>query len=388
MPRELRPFAIIATLVVAAAAVLDLVNGRFWASDFRVYWGAADALLHGRPVYGVAFGEDTGFYKYAPVVVMAFIPAALLPFRLAAVVHVLLIAVPLVLSTTRMERLLMRHVHLVHPPRILLRAVLGLLCIAVLLARELHLGNVNLWLVWLTIVFMDHLLDDQALGAGLCLGLLVLIKPYLLLLGVPILVRRQWTVVLMAATVGLGGLLIPFIVLGPTHALSLHEAWWYAMAAHGSYLTSPDTLLALGSRYLGAPSGPHAGLWVIAATAIALGAWTAVHQRRSSPPAGQARQRLLEESVALALVPLVVITDQEHFLFALPLILLCLGDLYQGRDHLMALLFVLAMFLYGTRSSDLWGGPLEDALSAAGALGLGELCLVCISLALSWRRRA
>src|SRR5689334_7590025 len=110
MPRELRPFLIIIAVLVLAALVLEHVNGRFWLSDLQVYWSAADALLHGGRVYGVAFGEDTGFYKYAPVVALAFVPAALLPFSWIAHVHFLLIGVALGIVFVRMERLMMRNI--------------------------------------------------------------------------------------------------------------------------------------------------------------------------------------------------------------------------------------------------------------------------------------
>ena len=84
MPREQRPLVLVIITLVAAAMVLEIVNGRFWLNDFRVYWSAADALVHHRQVYGIPFGEDTGFFKYAPIVAIAFVPFTLLPYGLAA----------------------------------------------------------------------------------------------------------------------------------------------------------------------------------------------------------------------------------------------------------------------------------------------------------------
>ena len=56
MLRELRPFRAIVLVLVIASIALDLINGRFWTSDLRVYHDAAEALAHRGQVYGIAFG--------------------------------------------------------------------------------------------------------------------------------------------------------------------------------------------------------------------------------------------------------------------------------------------------------------------------------------------
>lgn len=382
MPRELRALPWIVAALTLAAIALDMINGRFWASDFRVYWSAARGLLDGGPVYGVAFGEDTGFYKYAPVVALAFVPAAWLPFPVAAAAHVLLSGLLLIPILLGLERTLMRHVHGLHPPRILLRAVVALLCVAVLLARELHLGNINLWLVLGFVLATEAMQDGDDGRAGALLGLVVLVKPYLLLVLVPPVAMRRWKLLAVAAATGLAGLALPFLVLGVSAAWHLHMEWVGAMRAHAGYLSSPDTFRSLLQQAM--PGGLPAWSGIAAAALVAAALFIAGRKARTTSAAFGTGGGILPMFTALALVPHLVITDQEHFLFSLPLLCCTLGWLARDTRAWRIAAFTGAMVLFATRSSDLWGPAMEAWLSGRGALGLGNLLLV----ALAWTVRA
>jgi hypothetical protein len=385
MPRELRPFLLIVGVLVLAAMALEHANGRFWLSDLRVYWGAADALINGGRVYGVAFGEDTGFYKYAPAVAVAFVPAALLPFSWVAHAHFLLIGVALGIVFVRLERLMMRDMFYRYPPRILGRALLGLLCIAVLLSRELHLGNINLWLVVLLILGAEALIHGARARAGICFGLLWLIKPYLLLIAVPLVIRGEWRTVVAAFVTILVGLFIPFILLGPTTAWQLHREWIAAMAAHSGYLQSPDTFESLLSGSFGRAMPAHFGVFAITGVGILLAVWVLLRKQGHRRATRIDHPILFELFVAFALVPHLVITDQEHFLFSLPLVIYSLAMLFTSASFVFVLTFAAAMVLYATRSSDLWGAT-EDVLVAHGALGWGALLLLLTAILLERSR--
>ncbi len=373
MPRELRTVHWITALLVLLALVLDVVNGRFWLSDFRVYWGAADALIHGRAVYGVAFGEDTGFYKYAPIVAIAFIPAALLPFHVAAVIHVLFLGAALMLCQVALERLLMRHVFGNYAPRMVLRGCLGLLIIAVLLSRELHLGNINLWLVLGVVLATEALLDEAPGRAGLLLGVLWFVKPYLLLMAVPLVAFGRWQVLWYAVMMMLAGLFAPIVILGHAATHALTQDWFRSMLAHGSYLHSPDTLASLLRTWTDVAWTQRTGV-LVAIAGLTLFLVCLVVRRRAGGDRPAALALLLWCS--LALVPNLVITDQEHFLFTLPLITFLLSHLFRKRDPIALVLFLSGAFLYGTRSSDLWGNATETLWSGHGALGIGNLLII------------
>jgi hypothetical protein len=377
MPREQRPLIAIIVLLIAAAMALEIANGRFWLNDFRVYYSAADALIHGQQVYGLPFGEDTGFFKYAPMVAIAFVPAALLPFHIAAVIHFLFIGLALILCQVGLERVLMRHLFGTYPPRMVLRGILGLVIIAVLLARELHLGNINLWLVLGAVLATEALLNDAPGRAGLLLGALWFVKPYLLLMAVPVVVFGQWRALWYALLIMLAGLFTPILVLGHATTHALTHAWFEAMAAHSSYLQSPDTLAAMVSHWSGGRWHLNNGVViVVGGVTIFL---VSMGIRRSASVERPAAFALMLW-IALALVPNLVITDQEHFLFSLPLIAFLMAKLFRGTSLIPLALFLVGTFLYSLRSSDLWGNDLEAWWTSQGALGIGNLLLICATL--------
>ena len=373
MPREQRPLIAIIVLLIAAALALEIANGRFWLNDFRVYYSAADALTHGQRVYGIPFGEETGFFKYAPVVAIAFVPFTLLPYGLAAGIHFVLIGLALIIAVVRIERLLMRHVSGTYAPRILLRGVLAVLCVAVLLSRELHLGNINLWLVVGVLFATEALLDHNEGSAGVLFGLLWLTKPYLAFMAVPLVIALRWKTFRNAGITIAFGLLLPMLFSGPQQWQHLHRAWLHAMAAHSGYLSSPDTFISLASRYCDTPvplQHPRLAITIVGMAFTAICWW----QRKRA--GNDDRSLILQIWTALALVPHLVITDQEHFLYSLPLIALTLAGIFRSPQPTASVCLVAAMFLYATRSSDLWGSELEATWVEAGALGIGNLLLL------------
>lgn len=389
MPRSLRLFTIVAALLLLATLVLEHVNGRFWLNDFRVYYMAADALRHGQPIYGVHFGEDTGFYKYAPAVLYFFLPYTYLPFEAAAVLHFLLIGAELILVFVVLEFVLSRYVRGEVLPKASGRALLGLLCIVVLLSRELHLGNINIALVLLVALTTERGLGGRPCQAGLFLGIAWLVKPYLLLLAVPLLVRREWRWLLSAGGTVVIGLLLPMLFVGPHGWLDLQRGWITAMTGHSQILSSPDTFPAWTERLLGYPVPRGSGLFFIASAAMVLAAWTWGHVQDPGPERRQRLDRAAELWSAFACIPLLVVTDQEHFIFSLPLILLVLAYLFTHRDRPALVWFIAAMCLYATRSTDLWGSALENKWVGWGVLGLGNFLLMGVAARVHhrWRRQ-
>lgn len=384
MPRELRPFVLVAIALVVAALLLEIANGRFWSSDLRVYWSAANAMMENTPVYGIAFGESTGFFKYAPVCAMAFIPATMLPFDVVAVIHFLLTGVALVIAVITTERLLMRHVFGHYVRAIGIRAYLLLACVAVLLTRELHLGNVNLWLVVGVVIATERLLSGSTDLAGLIFGLLWLVKPYLGLMAIPLMWRGHWRIIGVAVITSVVGLIIPFVVLGPVRAWQLHLDWASAMASHSGYLTSPDTFASLVNRWTSLPGPVPSWLFILMAVVFLM----LMDRNRSADPEQRSLAAVSGIWTALAIVPNLVVTDQEHFLFSLPLIALTLALLFHRRSPWSVGIFVVAMVGYGTRSSDLWGSTFEGHLVAAGVLGAGNTLLILVAQVLLAGHRA
>lgn len=380
--RRLLPFFLIAGLLVVASLVVEQLNGRFWVNDFRVYYMAAGNMRHGLPIYGEVFGEDTGLYKYAPVVLYFFQPYTCLPFKLAGTLQVLVIGVLLMACFAVIERSLGR----LHPglPRPALRASLGLLCIAVLLTRELHMGNINMGLILLASLGVDRLLAGKRVQAGIAWGIVWLIKPYLLLMIVPLVVRREWKVLRTAGAAMLAGLLLPLPIEGPRTWWELLREWGHSMLYHTEVMVSPDRIGAILGKPFGWTTNTVVDAIFIAVAGLLLTWFTFQNRQRERQEAESRMDTAFELWLAMAAVPNLVITDQQHFMFALPLLLFVITYLYTHRDRPVFWGFLLAMLLYATRSTDLWGSRVENTVVGWGMLGSGNILLMAVAWA-AWR---
>ncbi len=384
--RPFRAFALVVLLLVVASLVLDHVNGRFWLNDFRVYYMAADNLRHGLPVYGEVFGEDTGLYKYAPVALYFFVPYTYLPFAMAGVLHCLLIGLLLTGCFLVVEQSL----RLIFPAlaRPSQRAFLGLLCIVVLLARELHLGNINVGLILLAAAGVERLLAGERRAAGGLWGVVWLVKPYLLLMIVPLVVRREWRVLRAAVVSMVVGLTLPLLLQGPATGWALTRAWVSSMQYHTQVMFSPDHFTAMLHTITGVPATPWLEAGFIVLAGLALTGLTWWNKRQERREGSTVADRAFELWLAMALVPNLVITDQQHFMFSLPLLLFILAYLFTHHDRHVLVGLLLAMALYATRSSDLWGRDLEVRLVGWGVLGMGNFLLMGVAALVWWRWRS
>ena len=382
---ELKPyrtFLLIALICFTAMFVLEHINGRSWFSDFRVYWSAADALLHGQQVYGVPFGESTGFYKYSPFVAMLFVPFALLPFEVASAVWYWCVAAATVASIIALHRLLGQHVFMRTARRTDLILFLGLLCIGNHLVREIHLGNVNVVLMLLALLAFRASSERPAI-TGALLALLFMVKPYLGILFVPFALRGQWRVMAAAVATGAAMLALP-VLFGSSRSLELHREWLQAMAQHSGYLNSGDTLSSLMHRATGIADAMPLRSGIIGVV-VALTVILAWRIRNTGPQDSSAY--LLFFGI-LALVPNLVITDTQHFLWALPLFAFVLHHLFRHRDVPVLIAFVVLCLLHGGNSSDLLGSDLSYRMEAWGVLGMANLLLITLCVLIAARTPA
>ena len=95
-----------------------------------------------------------------------------------------------------------------------------------------------------------------------------------------------------------------------------------------------------------------------------------------------------EYFLLIGLIASLTITDTEHFLFSIPLIILVIASLFQSRDLILMIITLIAFVFYvGT-----WGdilGSYSAKLEQLGSVGIGNLILlgVSIRILLTFRRK-
>lgn len=381
-------FGILALLLFA----VEHLNGRGWMHDFRVYWGAANALVNGEALYGVSHGLDSGVFKYAPAFALFFVPIALLPYPIAAAIHYAAIAAAFLWATLAMDRLL--RIHLLNERPISFTVLLlGALVAVVHLHRELHLGNINMLLLALLLLAIERMLKGKAVLAGVLFGSAMVAKPHFVVLLPLLLLRQRWTEIGMAMLTIVAGLLLPLLFLGASENWALHTAWVDQMARHnatlihhgGDAFESVNTVYSFVHRaflqHLGATGSATEAYIMLALIALAYGGFVLYNIRQERVRGIRTPSAFpMELLLLIALVPSITLTDTEHFLLSMPLVLWSIHHLVpQTRPRWLVLAAVPVLFAYGGNWEDALG-PLSDRYIHFGVLGIGNIGLLLLSV--------
>ena len=374
-------FGAIATLLF----VLEQVNGRFWLNDFRVYYGAGEALLRGAPLYGVAHGLDTGIFKYAPLLAFLYALFALLPYAVAASIQYLLITLAFLDGMRRIDRLVRKELLGGRAASYLPLFLTALVCV-VHLHRELHLGNINMMLLWLVVVALEALIKGRAMVGGLLLGAVMLAKPHFVVLLPLLALHRRWRSIAFAFAAITIGVLLPALFLGWAEDLAIHRTWLGEMAAHNASLIyvggddhrSVNTVYSFLHRallkHVVAPSGAEAYA-LLGVIALLFGLFVLRNRKKD-------RSFPFEFLILVALVPCITLTDTEHFLLATPVVAYIIHRLVpRAEPRWLALIAVPLLFLFGGNWEDALGS-FSDTLIHYGALGIGCFGLIILAIML------
>ena len=310
-----------------AVFVLETINQRLWMNDFKVYWSASQHLLNNGQVYGQAFGLDSGFFKYSPVVALLFVPFGLLPFAVAKSIYYVLSAVATVMLFNKLRQLdFFKNADFSAKTNAWILFIVLVLNVPQLF-RELHLGNANMILLLVNILAMLASSRKAATG-GFLIGLSILFKPhFVLILPLLFLRKRRKSLWAVLSTVLLG-LFLPIFVAGWQGNLNLLANWGRSISEHNSSLNSAkDNLAFIVFNLLGQQS-PKIYFWfelfVILVLALLVFMVIVKHwqsEKRHSKITVK-RHFQSEYLLLLAIIPSMFITDTEHFLLSIPLICL------------------------------------------------------------------
>ncbi|HPF89649.1 MAG TPA: glycosyltransferase family 87 protein [Flavobacteriales bacterium] len=386
-----RRFQLAFGLIALLIFVVEHINGRFWLNDFRVYYGAGASLLHGEPLYGVAHGLGTGIFKYAPLLAMVYALFALLPYSIAASIQYVLITLAFLDGIRRIDRLVRERLLHGKVPAYLPLFLIAL-AVVVHLHRELHLGNINMMLLWLLIVAVEQLDRGRFDRGGLLLGAAILAKPHFLVLLPLLVLHGQWRSLRSSALALLIGVLLPALFLGWQANLAVHVEWLGEMARHNAALiyTGGDDHRAVNTiysflhravldRFLGAPSSGEAYV-ILGFIILAFGAFVLMNRLRKRTDAF-----LFEFLLLVGLVPSITLTDTEHFLFAMPLVAYLIHRLVPKADpRWLAFVAVPLLLGYGGNFEDALGS-FSDVLVRYGALGIGSFGILLLTTCV-WSR--
>lgn len=366
-PRPTTIAAWVAVLVLVAAAVALGAHPRR-AIDLKVYLLAAERFLDAAPLYRHTDGAMP--FKYAPATAWLFAPLTLLPSSAAAVLWNLL-SVAALWGTARLWFARLR------TPTARARGMWlgGLVALVHPLLLELHYAQVDLAMLWLLTVTLCTS-ERRPAVAGITLALACLLKPPALLVALPLLARRHWRALLVAAAGG-ASMFLPVVArYGARGAIEAVQAWTsLTSATTAPWILGhnpqglPTLLLSLfhGDGMEPAPAAMMAAQLV--ATALFVAALAAA---RPHPDAADAL-------VLLGVALLSPLAWRANFVLAFPALLLALAS--KGRSGLtVAMVFALV----GAAVTPAWGDERFRSLMSARPFTAAALLLFVWLL---WRYR-
>jgi len=372
-------FNVVVALLCLAYLALEWNNGRAQMADFRVYYDAADALVHGDTLYGKAFGVSSGFYKYSPFACLPFIPLTFLPYAVASVLYYLLLTAALIYFLWRVtEEVSQGHLK----QRLAIAALSGLMLIDHL-ERELHLGNINLFLLILLFEVYRLLIRKKDWQAGALYGLILLFKPHFLLLLPYLLWKRKLRAAVATLLSVIIGLLLPAVGVGWNENLRLLQFWGFTIGDHNVALQhSPNTFYGLiNHAFLGGVAGPILIVVVLALVAAGIAGWLIYNDRRHGKTLST-DIRYEEYFLLIGLVPNLVHTDTEHFMWVWPMLALAACAALNTKANyrvVIICLLALAFIPFAVNSPDIVGKHWQ-LLFDEGGLGVANVLILAAGM--------
>jgi hypothetical protein len=349
-------------------------NGKFDTADFKVFYMAAKALFSGEQVYGVPFGMETGYYKYSPFILLVLSFYTLFSFKVGAIIHFFVIAFSAIFSIIFLEQIVNDYFFKNNKWRIL-TSFLILLSVLLHFVRDLHLGNTNTILILMMILAIKLTLESKEIAAGILIALVIMTKPYFIVLGLIFLLFKKYKLIATIAITGIALTLSTSIFLGFQNSYLMHIEWFKAMLMHSDYLTSSYTFFYFADYYFGIkiPISYSFPFFILIAISISL----FFYKRSINETTLESnRTMIFSYFILIGIIPNILITDVEHFLFSLPLISIVILYLKDQKNHFYNILFAVVIFMYGGNSSDLVGNELSNDIKYWGFVGIGNLIII------------
>lgn len=371
-----RYFILLSLLLFGLMFTAEIKNGRFWLYDFQVMYGAAEAFMSGEPVYGTTFGLDTGFYKYSPLTMLFFIPFTFLDYFSASIIDFWINVLATISTIMLLEKIIQKHlIQLTRVSSLLLFSLI--LCGINHIVRELHLGNTNMVLLFLLTLVAKLALENKVIQAGIILSLVIFTKPYFIICGLPLLAFGYFRTIFATAISGIIFLLISVMISGT----QMYLDWFDAMLAHNGYLISHHTLFSIVETWTGVSAPTSFAFPLLFVAAIGATIYFYFRSRNTKKETKQ-KAFLILFFTLVSIPPNILITDTEHFLFALPMVAILLFYIAQLKKAVWIALFIVLAFAYGGNSTDLFGKELSQQIDQLGVLGLSNLIIIVTVLLL------
>ncbi|MBI1837415.1 MAG: DUF2029 domain-containing protein [Flavobacteriia bacterium] len=160
-------------------------------NDFRVYYEATKDFLSGINPYERSYELKTGYFKYTPPTLLLFSLFSFFEFSTIKFFHLGVSLLMIFIIIPLWYWLLKAHFISTFSKKALFLNI-SFLIVVIHITREFHLGNVNLILLGLFVIgYYLSFIGKKTFGL-LLWAIMILLKPIMLLIFIPLIINRQW----------------------------------------------------------------------------------------------------------------------------------------------------------------------------------------------------
>jgi hypothetical protein len=346
------------------------------ASD--VYRHAADAMLAGEDFYAVSPPRLPGYnFIYPPIVILLFVPHALVDSALAAYAIQFLLNVACGIgSTVIVARALQRRGLTLG--RIDWALLVAFVLVSAHSAITLANGQVTIPLGFAIALGLDALDRNRDAAAGTAFATAALVKVFPAAIGLWLLRRRAWRGVAAAIATGLGGLALGALILGPEVTVTYVQDVLLGRLEGETYdgAPAPDQSVGGAQRQLAALTGLGSSVLGIAAVLVVAPVLVALYRRVDT----DARRQAAVLGTILCILLAIPLQRLYMLLFAFPLLVL-LYTLPSSRARTVLILGALVSFVrvsYELAVTTVEGLPLPAVATETALAMLDSLFTVAL----------
>jgi hypothetical protein len=365
--------------------VAEIINNRFWLSDFEVYYNAAKRILHSENLYRI---QSDGHYifKYSPTSAVYFIPFTLLPFEIAKYIYWILLSFIIVSAFYVSVKLLS-----FYKPCSKLNAIVfaGSVILAIHYLRELHLGQVNYVLLFLYILSIYFYIENKTIYYSAVLAISIFIKPFTLLFIPYLIVKKKYKELMWFFAFCIVLALVPFLFYGTIETTLNQYAMWInelkieLSHKQGLLNYSNHTIFSVIARYspLKYVEFNETTSRIYQMTLLIIIGISVIWFMKINDSIKNIEQQkfnsILEISLLVSIIPLLAFTSENAFIFSQLLVFAVLLN-FQLLNKLEKIIAVLSFILIGGNFSELIGSDLSQRIDNLSLISVGVILLIVL----------
>jgi len=340
------------------AAILVLAGiYQFWVrkdmSDFSVCYKAGERIIQGETIYRESDGHMQ--YKYSPPSALFFSAFSFLPYDWARlfwyILEFLFLLGIFILSFKILP---------VPEKKAAAACLWTFLILLKFLGREVELGQVNLFILFILTLMLYSLLEEKESISGLFWGISLFFKPYALVFLPYFLIKRKYRITGVGLALFLFGLALPALFYGlPGNLLVLEE--WPANLSHStaSLLSVYDNASLYGFLLKAFPASWRLEAQIILALALLfLGSVVLWMIKISRAIQKSQRPEVLEGAFLFIMIPLFSpLGWYYNYLYSILAVMLIVNAL-RKFPRALRIILIINFAMIGTSLVEIWGRKL------------------------------